>query len=310
MRDAPTPARRPVEDRPVRIVSARPSLGRRFQAIWHSRELLSYFVVTDIKIKYKSSALGLLWSLIAPAMTLGIYFVVFGIILGNRMPDFAIFLFSGLVVWNFFAAIVSASTGIIVDRAAVVKKVAFPREILALSIVGTSLIIFMMQAIVLLLFMLIVRHAPDWGLIWLLPIALLAIALIAGALGIFLSAVNVYLRDTKHLIEVVLQLWFFLTPIIYSFEQQLSLKLHAHGLVWLYLMNPVAPIVMTFQRVIYARQVVTIAGPPRQLLKTLPTWPVTTYLAMDLALVGLGLLALVFAVFVFGRLEGNFAEEL
>jgi ABC-2 type transport system permease protein len=316
--DAPPTARRPVEERPVRIVSARPSLRRRLQAIWDARELLAYFVVTDVKIKYKSSALGLLWSLVAPTLTLAIYWLVFGFIIhANPMPDYVVFLGCGLLVWGFFSAVVNTSTGIVVDRASVVKKVAFPREILALSTVGTTLIFFFMQAIVLVLFMVVTRHAPDWSLLWLLPIALVAISVFAATLGIVLSAVNVYLRDTKHLVEVILQLWFFLTPILYSFEYTLSQRLHKWNVVWLYLINPVAPVVMSFQRVLYANEVVKATSPvpatpglAAGYIKVLPTWPVTTYLALDVALLLISCAAMFGAVAVFGRLEGNFAEEL
>jgi ABC-2 type transport system permease protein len=309
--DAPPTARRPVEERPVRVVSARPSLRRRLQSIWDSRELLGYFVVTDVKIKYKSSALGMLWTLVAPMLTLLIYWLVFGVIIpGQKMPYFVIFLFSGFLVWGLFSNVVNTSTGIVVDRAAVVKKVAFPREILALSTLGTSLVFFFMQTIVLIGFMAVLGHAPDWQLLWLLPIALLAICTFAATLGVILSAINVYLRDTKHLIEVILQLWFFLTPILYSFEYAVSSRLHKDGLLYLYLLNPVAPVVMTFQRVIYANEVVATPGQAPGYMKVLPTWPATTYLALDLALLVISSAAMFGAITIFGRLEGNFAEEL
>jgi ABC-2 type transport system permease protein len=314
--DAPGPARRPVDERSVRVVSARPSLYRRLLAIWNSRELLFYFVITDIKIKYKSSVLGLLWSLLAPALTLGIYFLVFGTLLKSGIPAFVIFLASGLLIWNFFFNIVSSSTGIVVERAAVVKKVSFPREILALSTVGTSMIYFVMQAIVLAVLMMAFQHAPDWTLLWLMPIAIIGVALVGGALGILLSAVNVYLRDTKHLTDVALQLWFYLTPIVYSFKAKVSPQLHQHGLVWVYMLNPLTSFAMTFQKVLYARQIVVSTAPTTPgghvypLLKVLPSWPVSTYLILDFGWIAAGLVAMVFAVWVFGRLEGNFAEEL
>ena len=317
MPDAPLAARRSVEDRPVRIVSARPTLIHRLRSIWSSRELLLYFVITDIKIKYKSSALGMVWSLLSPTLTLGIYWLVFGLLLKNGIPNFVVFLFAGLMVWNLFANIVVTSTGIIVDRAGVVKKVAFPREILALSTVGTALIYFAMQAVIMVIFMLATGQSPDWGLIWLLPISIIAVSLMAGAIGVFLSAVNVYLRDTKHLIEVLMQLWFYLTPIVYSFEAKVSFTLHRHSILWIYFLNPVTPIVMTFQKVLFNNNVVhsTIGtGPPTHLtypvLKVLPTWPWTTYLELNLVLLAGGIVGMIVAITIFGRLEGNFAEEL
>jgi ABC-2 type transport system permease protein len=307
---APGSARQPVEERPVRIVSARPGLRRRLLAIWDSRELLFYFVITDIKIKYKSSFLGMVWSIVAPGLTLMIYFLVFGILLKNGIPNFVIFLFAGLLVWNFFFNIVSTSTGIVVDRAGIVKKVAFPREILALSTVGTSLIYFVMQLIVMMAAMAVIQHAPAWGYLWLIPLSVVALSLVGGALGIALSAINVYLRDMKHLVDVFLQLWFYLTPIVYSFEQKVSPELHKHGVAWIYFLNPVTPIVLTFQRVFYSNERAFPTSGAHVLTKYLPTWPVTTYLGLNLAIIVLGLIAIVAAVSIFGRLEGNFAEEL
>jgi ABC-2 type transport system permease protein len=129
-------------------------------------------------------------------------------------------------------------------------------------------------------------------------------------LSIFLSAVNVYLRDTQHLTEVLLMAWFWGTPIVYSFGQisgELAKYPHLLWIKYLYLCNPITPIAMTFQRAIYGQTQYTYSGAVYHLL---PNWGVGTYAALDCAVlaasVGLFLLALI----VFGRLEGNFAEEL
>ncbi|MGP8060666.1 MAG: ABC transporter permease, partial [Acidimicrobiales bacterium] len=87
----------------TRVVSAHISVTRRLAEIWRCRELLIYLVRTEIKVKYKNSALGLVWSMVAPAMTLAIYFFVFQIVLGNHTPNFVIFLFAGLLLWNLFS---------------------------------------------------------------------------------------------------------------------------------------------------------------------------------------------------------------
>src|ERR1700727_1920192 len=112
----------------TRVVTPTISVGQRLREIWISRELLVYLVRTEIKVKYKNSALGLVWSMIAPAMTLSIYFVVFQIVLCNKMPHLVIFLFAGLLVGNLFQLAVSTDTGVIVKNAAIVKTVAFPRD--------------------------------------------------------------------------------------------------------------------------------------------------------------------------------------
>jgi len=122
--------RRSIEDAPVRVLSARPNLWTRLRNLANRRELLTSLITSDIRIKYKSSVLGIFWSMLAPAMTLGIYFLVFFLFLKNGIPNFYIYLFAGLVVWNLFQTAINTATGVIVDRASLVKKVSFPREIL------------------------------------------------------------------------------------------------------------------------------------------------------------------------------------
>ena len=110
----------------TRIVTPTISVRKRLREIWLSRELLVYLVRTEIKVKYKNSALGLVWSMVAPAMTLAIYFFVFQIVLGNHTPNFVIFLFAGLLLWNLFSLGVLTGTGVVVNNAGIVKKVSFP----------------------------------------------------------------------------------------------------------------------------------------------------------------------------------------
>jgi ABC-2 type transport system permease protein len=305
---SPLPANQGGRPKPVRTVSARVSVRDRVLEIWRSRELLSYLISTEIKVKYKNSALGLLWSMVAPAMSLMIFWFVFGVVLKNAYPSFVIYLFSGLLFWNFFSTAVSSATRVIVDRAGIVKKVAFPREILALSSVGTAMVFMFFQTAVLILFMVVLQHAPAWGMLPLLIPALLATTVIAAALGILLSAANVYLRDMSHLIEIVLQAWFWACPVVYSFWSQIQPRMGHWYIV--YLMNPMAPIILTSQRVIYAQPTVQLTTPDHPTVQLLPSWSGWTYLAMDSILVVAGLALLWIALAVFGRLEGNFAEEL
>ena len=303
-------SRRSFHERPARVLSAQQSLGDRVRSIWASRELLLYLITADIKIKYKNSALGMVWSMVAPAMQIGIYFLVFQIILKNGVPDYVIMLWSGMLVWHFFTNVVTNSTSVIVQRAGIVKKVSFPREILTLSIVGTAIVYFSIQFGVLAVLMLLMGHSPAWGLIWLLPLAFLAVVLLASALGIFFSAINVYFRDTGHMVDVGINLWFWLTPIVYSYERTVAPTLHAHGLTWLYLMNPVTPIVLTFQRVLYGDVSVVANTPDHATLHVLPNWSAVQFAEFNGILIAVGLVLCLGAMHVFGRLQGNFAEEL
>jgi len=310
--DAPSadPQRRSLEDTPVRVVSARATLSTRLKNLWSRRELLLGLISSDIRIKYKNSSLGLFWSMISPAFTLGVYYLVFSVFLKNGIPNFVIYLFSGLVVWNMFQNSINTATGVIVDRAALVKKVSFPREILALSNVGASVVYFVVQLFVLVLFVGVVGHAPAWKFILILPISFLSLYFFTSALAIVMSAVNVYLRDMKHLMEVLLQLWFWMTPVVYSYENSIAPHLARRGLSFLYFLNPVTLIVVTFQRVFYVNTIVHSTVAPHPVIDVLPTWSFEKFLYLNGVLLVIAILSFFVAEAIFGRLEGNFESEL
>ena len=303
---------RPLEPRSktTRVVSADTSVRKRIVEIWRARELLVYLIRTEIKVKYKNSFLGLLWSMLSPALTLAVFTVVFSFFLRNGIPNFVIFLFAGLLLWNFFQTGVLTATGVIVNNSGLVKKVSFPREILALAAVGSAGVFLFFQALVMVIFMLAFRTPPAWPLLYLVLVALIPTLVLGCALGIFLAAVNVYLRDVQHLVTVmVASAWFWACPIVYSYQAQVSSWLKGHHLTWVYFLNPMTPLVMTFQRVVYAKTIAvnTISHQPFQIL---PSWPATTYVWADGVVLAIGLVLFYVAMVVFGRLAGNFAEEL
>ena len=291
----------------TRIVTPTISVRKRLRELWLSRELLIYLVRTEIKVKYKNSVLGLLWSMVAPAMSLLIYWFVFSVVLGTKIPNFVIFLFAGLLLWNLFQLGVQTGTGTVVNNAGIVKKVSFPREILALASVGSACVFFFFQAIVLVIFLIVFQSSPAWDYLPVLLLALVAGVVLASAIAVLLSAVNVYLRDTQHLVEVILTAWFWACPIVYSFEAQIEPKLGPRGLTWIYFLNPLVPLVLSFQRCIYAHTVVSVGGSP---FAVLPPNGMMWYVALDVGVLVLSAIFFLIALAVFGRLEGNFAEEL
>jgi ABC-2 type transport system permease protein len=219
-----------------------------------------------------------------------------------------IFLFAGLLLWNLFSLGVLTGTGIVVNNAGIVKKVSFPREILALASVGTACVFFLFQSAVLVIFMVVLRHPPDLAYFPVLLLALVAGIVLAGALAVLLSAVNVYLRDVQHLIEVVLTAWFWACPIVYAYQANIGNKLGPKGLTWVYFLNPIVPLVLSFQRCIYAHVTVAIPGNPAY--PVLPAKGMLWYVGLDLAVLLIAGVVFLVALAVFGRLEGNFAEEL
>lgn len=307
----------------TRVLTPEVNVWKRLAEIWSSRELLVYLVRKELSVKYKNSALGFLWSMLNPALTLAVFYFVFQIVLKNGIPNFAVFLMCGLLVWNLFSTSVPSATTSVVANAGIVKKVAFPREILGLASIGAALVFFFLQAIVLVLAMLIFRLPPDPAYLPLLIPAMVALLVFCGAVAVFLSAVNVYFRDTQHLLEVALVAWFWATPIVYSYRQ-IGDELAKRGISWLLLLNPITPIVLTFQRAIYGRTsalsttsgggirgggVVTTHIKPT-VLNILPTHGQMWYLAVLGGEILVAALLFLGALAVFGRLEGNFAEEL
>ena len=326
--------------KPVRVVSARVSIWSRLIEIWRARELFIYLVRKEIKVKYMNSFLGFLWSMLNPALTLAVFYVLFTYFLPNGYPYFVIYMFSAMLVWNFFQAGLMGGTSSVVVNAGIVKKVAFPREILVLASVGASFMFFFYQSIVLAIFMFAFRHAPLWHEMWLLPLALVALCVFCAALAVFLSAVNVYLRDTQHLVEVLLVAWFWAIPTVYAFSGRVQQSLQRHTiafiphtkLIWLYFANPVVPVVMTFQRVFYndfhprstKPGIVLIHGHSETVAHPLVGWtpahqdgigilayyPIHWFVVANLIVLGVSMLLFLGALVVFGHLEGNFAEEL
>jgi ABC-2 type transport system permease protein len=294
----------------ITVVNGKVQLGQRLKDLWTNRELLFLLIRTELKVKYKNSVLGYAWSMLNPALVLAIYYVVFKIIAKNGQPNFAIWLFAGLLVWNLYNVAAMSATGVVVGKAGIVKKVAFPRELLALSVVGVSMVLFAIQVVVLVLAMVLFGITPDLTYMTVLPLALVTLIVFTGAMSIFLSAVNVYLRDTQHLTEVLLMAWFWATPIVYSYGQ-IAREVATHpSLYWVkyvYLCNPITPIAMSFQRAIYGKTQYTYQG---TVYHVLPNWGVGTYAAVLGVVLAVSIGLFLLALIVFGRLEGNFAEEL
>ena len=282
------------------------------------RELLTGLVSKELKVKYKGSVLGFAWSMLNPAMYLVVFWLVFDVILGSGIPHFEIFLLSALLAWNFFNTALNDGTNTVVANAPLVGKVYFPRVILPLAAVGAALIHFFLQAIVLVVALAIFQYGVAWSYMPLLIPALAALLVLATAFAVFLSAVNVYARDTRHLVELGMLAWFWMTPIVYPFRL-VGDKLVANG--WpsgLFLLNPMTPIVITFQRAIYGvvggesgAAIGTSGKPPAPGTPAILPDANQLWYLRNLVFVGIAAsLLLLVALKIFRKVEGNFAEEI
>lgn len=299
--------------------------------IYRHRELLGQLVKKELKIKYKDSVLGFFWTLLRPLMYLLIYSVAIGVFLGSNraVPEFGVYLFSGLLAWNLFTDIIGGCTGTIITNAGLIKKIYFPRELFPLSVVGAALVNFMLQLVVLIGAYVVTWTPPHWGLdLLLIPMGLLVLVLLSLGLGLILGSANVFLRDVEYLVDVGLLLAFWMTPIVYDWTKVRVQAVCKGGvtkvvtnstgthyyptvcqvtdnhLAWLfqiYMANPMANVVLGFQRAM---------------------WPAghtskgqVFFYNGDLFL-RLGVLAVICVALVwvgqriFARAQGNFAQEL
>lgn len=288
----------------MNVVAPRRTVLQSIAGIWRYRELLVNLVRKDLKVRYKNSSLGVIWSMVNPLMYLVVFYVVFQLVLKAGIPYFPVFLLTGLLAWNLFSASLAGSTGSITGNASLVNKVWFPREILPLATIGANLVHFLIQAGVLVAALVVFRFDVDWGYVWLVVPALVALLLLTAALSIFLAAANVYARDTQHLLELALLAWIWMTPIIYPWDLQARQLEESGASPMLTLLNPMTSIVLAFQRSLYG--IAVNDDGVRQLPLESSLWyfrnlGVVTVVAFVL---------LVLAMRLFARIEGSFSEEL
>lgn len=293
-------------DEPLRPAGPRPGFFRGTLAsitdIYAHRELMGLLVRRELKSRYKDSALGFLWTLIRPLAMLLIYYVALGKFLSaeRSIPSFAIFIYAGLSAWTLHSEIVNIGTSSIVANSGLIKKVYLPREVFPLSAVGAAVFNFTVQLGILIGATAVARQFPT-GARWLyFPLSLAVLLVFATAFSLLLSAVNVYLRDVQYLVEVALMIFFWASPIVYSWKLVTG-ALDKAGLSgsWveeLYLANPVSLVVLGFQRTFW------VAGDGE---------PVPPDLGARLGIaLAIGIVFLWLCQRVFARLQSNFAQEL
>lgn len=286
--------------------SARRSLAAHLRELWGYRDLIYNLVVRDLKVRYKYSVLGILWSLLNPLLMMLIFAVVFTVVLRQDIKHFSVFFLTGLLPWNFFQASLMGATGTIVGNSGLIKKVYFPREVLPISLVLSNLVNFGLALLVLGGFLVATGIGFTPYMLW-LPIIILIQLLFVIGLGLFTSALNVFYRDTLMILDVALQAWFFLTPIFYPMgliPQTVSvwgILVPVHRLMrWT---NPMASIVDTYRTVLYG--VIETQG--RQTIYYPPSPPALDFLLRT----GLtALLIFAFGWWFFRRLSPRFGEEV
>lgn len=235
----PNPAAPATGARPKPHLTIRPSKGwvpLNLQEIWQFRDLLGALAGRDLKLRYKQTALGVIWVVLQPLMAAGVFSFVFGTV-ANLPSDgipYLVFSYAGLLGWNLFSGVLSKTSGCLVGNSHLISKVFFPRLVLPLSNIGSVLVDFSIAAGLMAVLMLVHGILPGLSLL-LLPLWLLLLLTIAMGIGLIASALTVSYRDVQYILPVFTQILLYASPVAYTINAV------PESVRWVYLLNPLTP---------------------------------------------------------------------
>lgn len=254
------------------------------RGIWHYRELLYFLALRDIKIRYKQTLLGIAWVLLQPIITTVIFTTIF-LKLGtaqNLAVPYPLFAFSGFTLWTFINAAINNCSNSLVNHSSLITKVYFPRLIIPFSAVGATLVDLFFGLVSLLIAMLIYGVTPTWHF-FLIPLIIIPAIFLSLGIGIFTAALNVKYRDVKYILPFLLQVFLFISPVFYS------LSMLSEDSVWIWQFNPLTGILENFRALLFGLSF--------------------DWFSFGIA-TGVSLLAFFLAVYVFHRMEDDFADVI
>ncbi|MHB8645421.1 MAG: ABC transporter permease [Thermomicrobiales bacterium] len=221
--------------------------------LWHLRDLVQRrnliweLTARNLKVRYRRSIFGFLWAILNPLCNALVFSFVFSILLKTSIERFALFITIALVAWNAFSASVLESMSIVTGTANLVTRVRFPSEALPIATVLTNMINFVLATPSILIIMLLTRSSPHIQMV-LYPLVLVCLFCFALGIAFLSAATNVFFRDTRNFLDVVMSLWFFLTPIIYNLD---TVFVSSWGQRLVYWLNPMASIITLFRHMFY-----------------------------------------------------------
>lgn len=262
-----------------------------FGTIWVNRNLITDLIKREIAIKYKGSFFGLFWSLLTPILMLAVYTFVFSFVFNARWGgdgngskiEFALLLFSGLMIFNLFAECIGRAPGLIFENSSYVKKIVFPLEVLPLVILGASLAQFLISFLVWVFFYFLFIGKLHFY-IFLLPVALTPFLILVSGMTMVISAIGVYVRDVSQIINVIITMTLFLSPIFYP-----ASALPAQFQI-LFNLNPLTIPIESIREVLYFGEFTLL-------------WPLIYYAVVALCVQ-------IFAFLIFQKLRNGFADVL
>jgi lipopolysaccharide transport system permease protein len=269
----------------VRIEPPRGLFELRLDEVWAYRELLYFFVWRDVKIRYKQTAIGVLWVVLQPVLTMLVFTLFFGRLakLPSQGLPYPVFYFAALVPWTYFSYALQSTTNVVVDNQRLITKVYFPRLILPISTALSGLVDFAIGFVVLSVFAFVYGILPTLAALW-LPVLLLLALFTALGVGLWMSALNALYRDVRYVIPFAIQFWMFASPVAYPST------LVPEKWRWLYGLNPMAGVIDGF------RWAITGRGQPPGLILLISS--------VAVVMVFLG------GLFFFNRMEGTVADRV
>jgi len=216
------------------------------QRLWKYRDLVVSMTRRQYQLRYRQSAVGFGWALIPPLLTLGMATLVFGGIANIELPPgvpYPIFAFAALVPWTFFASAASTTVSSITGSPGIVTRLAFPRAVLPLSMIGTAFFDFAIAAVAYAVFALVTGFGIPSSVVW-APLLLAILIVITTGFGFLMAALNTFARDIRLFVPLLMQLWLFLTPVMYPLDAVPA------DLRWIYVLNPMTGIIVAFRDVL------------------------------------------------------------
>jgi lipopolysaccharide transport system permease protein len=223
----------------------------KLKEILRHRQLILILVSRELKARYRGTVLGFFWSLFNPLLLMLVYTVVFGFIVGGgRVAGFAstklyaLFLFNGILPWTWFSSSLLESSNVLMVQGALIKKIKFPIEVLPIMVVTTNMVHFLLGLPILVLFFIIFGKGLTWWVLF-LPVSLLSQYIFTMGLCFLISALTVHFRDIKDILANLITLWFFATPIIYTYQSV------PKALQYVLNLNPMTHIVESYHYAFY-----------------------------------------------------------
>lgn len=235
----------PVECAQTANASPKPSPPSFFGELYKRRNVLVQLVAQQLILRYRRTALGYLWTLINPLLMMSVMAVVFATLFKADLKTFTVFLFTGMIPWNFFSSVVSQSGSSLINNEGLIKKIYLPKVIFPLSVVLALLIDSVLSFLALFLIILAIGGSLSWAALF-IPVAYLLLFFFALGIGLITSVAMVFFRDLQHVILIAMQGLFFLTPIFYKNDALVG------KIGWLVGLNPVVPFIELFRAPLYS----------------------------------------------------------